>query len=113
MQYRGYKYTWAGSSPDTGFDCSGFVYYVYRKAGRPIPREMVGQLNAGRRVGRNDLQPGDIVFFQNTYMPGLSHDGIYIGGGQFINARNEEVGVIISELSDPFWAERYYGAARP
>ena len=113
VQYRGYRYTWGGISPNTGFDCSGFVYYVLRQAGRPVPRDLFGQLNSGRRVNRNELQPGDIVFFANTYAAGLSHDGIYIGGGRFIHANNENVGVIISSLGEAYWSARYYAASRP
>ncbi|TAK30608.1 MAG: peptidoglycan endopeptidase [Chloroflexota bacterium] len=113
LQYRGYRYTWGGISPSTGFDCSGFVYYIYRQAGVPIPRDLFGQLNAGRRVSRSELQPGDIVFFANTYAAGLSHDGIYVGGGRFINANNENVGVIINSLGESYWGSRYYAASRP
>jgi cell wall-associated NlpC family hydrolase len=113
MQYRGYRYTWGGTSPQTGFDCSGFVWYVYRQAGVAISRDLWGQYNTGSRIGRDALQPGDVVFFQNTYRPGLSHDGIYIGGGQFIQAASENTGVIVSSLSEPYWAARYLGARRP
>lgn len=113
MQYRGYRYTWGGTSPQTGFDCSGFVWYVYRQAGVAITRDLWGQYNSGARVSRDALQPGDLVFFQNTYKPGLSHDGIYIGGGQFIQAASENTGVIVTSLSEPYWAARYLGATRP
>jgi peptidoglycan DL-endopeptidase LytE len=113
LKYRGSRYTWGGTSPATGFDCSGFVWYAYTQAGVPLPRDLWGQYNSGRRVGRSELQPGDIVFFQNTYRPGLSHDGIYIGGGQFIQAASENTGVIVSSLSEPYWAARYLGATRP
>ena len=76
---------WGGTSPG-GFDCSGFVWYVFRKAGDPIPRDMWGQYQSGSRVSQANLQPGDVVFFAGTYEAGLSHDGIYIGGGRFIHA---------------------------
>jgi peptidoglycan DL-endopeptidase LytE len=112
-KYLGYPYVWGGSSPAYGFDCSGFVYYVYRAAGMPIPRDMWGQLQSGTRVSYGNLQPGDIVFFVDTYQPGLSHDGIYLGGGRFIQAETEGVGVVVTSLSNPYWAARYYGATRP
>jgi cell wall-associated NlpC family hydrolase len=64
-------------------------------------------------VSRDALQPGDVVFFQNTYKPGLSHDGIYIGGGSFIHAASEYTGVIVSRLDNPYWSGRYVSAARP
>ncbi|TAK35988.1 MAG: LysM peptidoglycan-binding domain-containing protein [Chloroflexota bacterium] len=113
MQFRGYRYRWGGTSPSTGFDCSGLVYYVYQQAGRPIPRVLEAQLAAGPRVSRDKLQPGDIVYFVNTYKAGLSHNGIYIGDGKFINANNENVGVIVNSLSEPYWGSRYYAANRP
>ena len=113
MKYQGYRYVWGGTSPQSGFDCSGFVMYVLRQAGAPVPRDLWGQLNSGARVSRSALQPGDLVFFQNTYRPGLSHDGIYVGGGQFIHAASENTGVIISRLDNPYWNARYFAASRP
>ena len=114
QRYVGYRYVWGGTSPNTGFDCSGFVWYVYKQAGVSIPRApLEGQLGAGPRISMDKLLPGDLVFWQNTYKAGLSHVGIYLGGGRFINAESEAVGVQIRSLSDPFWAARYVGAARP
>lgn len=110
-KYLGYPYRWAGTSP-SGFDCSGFVWYSYRTAGKYVPRDLWGQLQAGPRIKQDSLQPGDIVFFENTYTVGLSHDGIYIGGGRFIHAASESQGVMISSLSERYWAARYYGATR-
>ncbi len=113
QKYLGYRYVWGGSSP-SGFDCSGFTWYVYQQVGIHIPNhDLWGQLNAGPRISRDQLQPGDLVFFQNTYMPGLSHSGIYLGGGRFINAETESVGVQIRSLSDPYWSPRFVGGSRP
>ncbi len=113
QKYLGYRYVWGGSSP-SGFDCSGFTWYVYKEAGISIPNhDLGGQLNAGPRIGRDQLQPGDLVFFQNTYKAGLSHSGIYLGGGRFINAETEAVGVQIRSLSDPYWSARFVGGSRP
>mgnify|MGYP005844013151 FL=1 len=111
-KYLGSRYVWGGTSP-AGFDCSGFVWYVYKTAGSYVPRDLWGQLQAGPRVKQDNLLPGDIVFFENTYTYGLSHDGIYIGGGRFIHAASEREGVTISSLSERYWAARYYGASRP
>jgi cell wall-associated NlpC family hydrolase len=99
MRHLGARYVFGGTSP-AGFDCSGFVWYLW------------GQLNGGPRVALSALQPGDTVFFANTYMPGLSHAGIYIGGGRFIHASDESSGVKISSLSDSYWGPRYIGASR-
>ncbi len=111
MRFQGTRYVWGGTTP-AGFDCSGFVYYVLNQSGSPIPRGMWGQYGAGSHPSRGDLQPGDIVFFQNTYMPGLSHNGIYIGNGNFIHASDPSTGVTISSLSNPYWASRWFGATR-
>ncbi|MBI4317468.1 MAG: LysM peptidoglycan-binding domain-containing protein [Chloroflexi bacterium] len=111
-KYLGYPYRWGGTTP-AGFDCSGYVWYVYRNAGVPITRDLWGQLQAGPRIRQENLLPGDLVFFENTYTVGLSHNGIYIGGGRFIHAASERVGVIVSSLSEQYWAARYYGANRP
>jgi peptidoglycan DL-endopeptidase LytE len=111
MRYLGSRYVFGGTSP-AGFDCSGFVWYVHNAAGRPVSRGLWGQMNGGPRVPQSALQPGDTVFFANTYMPGLSHAGIYVGGGQFIHASDESSGVKISSLGDGYWGPRYIGASR-
>lgn len=114
LKYVGYGYTWGGSSPGVGFDCSGFIGYVYKEAGLPVPdHDLSGQLSAGPRVDLDRLQPGDLVFFQNTYRAGLSHGGIYIGGGRFIHAVEEGVGVQVNNMDDSFWSGRFLGASRP
>jgi cell wall-associated NlpC family hydrolase/DNA-binding CsgD family transcriptional regulator len=112
-KYLGYPYVWGGSGPG-GFDCSGFTWYIYSQAGAYIPNhDLWGQVQAGPRVKQADLVAGDLVFFQNTYTYGLSHVGIYIGGGRFIHAASERSGVRVDALSDSYWGPRYYGASRP
>lgn len=111
MKHLGARYVFGGTSP-AGFDCSGFVWYVHKALGKPVSRGLWGQLNGGPRIALSALQPGDTVFFANTYMPGLSHAGIYIGGGRFIHASDESSGVKISSLSDSYWGPRYIGASR-
>lgn len=112
-KYLGSRYVWGGHSP-SGFDCSGFTWYVYQQAGLYLPmHDLWGQLQAGPRITQDSLQPGDLVFFENTYTWGLSHVGIYIGGGRFIHAASEWQGVRVNALSDAYWSARYFGASRP
>lgn len=99
-----------GGETTAGFDCSAFVQYVFREAGIQLPRTADVQFELGRKVMREDLRPGDIVFFE-TYEPGASHNGIYIGDGRFIGA-NSGTGVAIAYLGDSYWASHYYGARR-
>jgi cell wall-associated NlpC family hydrolase len=100
-----------GSSP-AGFDCSGFVWYVARQLGKPISRGMQGEYNSGPHPKKEELKPGDMVFFQNTYKPGLSHNGFYVGNGKFIHAADERSGVTISDMNAPFWSSHWFGATR-
>jgi len=111
MKFQGYRYVFGGTSP-AGFDCSGFVFYIHNSSGAPVGRGMWQQYNGGAHIPISSLQPGDTVFFANTYMPGLSHDGIYIGGGQFIHASDERTGVTISSINSSYWAAHYVGATR-
>jgi cell wall-associated NlpC family hydrolase len=113
LKYKGYRYRYGGSSPASGFDCTGFVYYVYKSAGYAIPRDMYSMYNSGARVSTKNLQPGDIIFFSGTYKRGLSHAAIYIGNGRIIHAANESTGVLVSDLWSPYWAAHYTGAVRP
>lgn len=111
LKYLGAPYVWGGSSP-SGFDCSGFVWHAARQAGKSISRGMLGEYNSGSHPSRDELKPGDLVFFQNTYSPGLSHNGIFIGNGQFVHAADEAAGVTISSLSAAYWSSHWFGATR-
>jgi cell wall-associated NlpC family hydrolase len=108
----GARYTWGGATPASGFDCSGFVYWAYSQIGRPLPRGMADQFASGRRVRVEELQPGDILFYQNTYTAGLSHNGIYVGDGKFIHAADESTGVVLTPVRSAYWEQRFAGAIR-
>lgn len=112
LSYNGYPYVWGGASPSTGFDCSGLVYYIAKCFGYSIPHGSTSQYAYGTYVEKADLQPGDFVFFENTYTEGISHCGIYIGDGKFIHASSSETGVKISSLNDTYYINHYYGARR-
>ena len=109
LRFGGVPYVWGGATP-AGFDCSGFVQYVFGQVGVNLPRTADVQYELGRKVMKTDLQPGDLVFFE-TYEPGVSHDGIYVGDDRFV-AANSGTGVAVAALSDPYWSSRYLGARR-
>ena len=111
-QYLGYRYVSGGSSPSTGFDCSGFTSYVYKNFGVTLSRTSKGQINNGVAVEKSNLQPGDIVVFNNEANTAIGHVGIYIGGGNFIHAANAREGVKITSLSSSYYVTRYVGARR-
>lgn len=109
-KYIGVPYVWGGESPK-GFDCSGYVQYVFKMHGISLNRTTETQYKHGSYVSKSNLKPGDLVFFQNTYRAGISHVGIYIGNGQFIHASSSK-GVTISNLSSSYYTSHYYGARR-
>ncbi len=105
----GCPYVYGGTSP-SGFDCSGFVQYVYRQFGISINRTATAQLSNGYRVERSAMRPGDLVFF--GYGSTASHVGIYIGNGKFVHAQNSNTGVVITDLSVSYYDNRFLCARR-
>ena len=111
-KYLGYKYVAGGSSPSTGFDCSGFTTYVYKHFGISLNRSSRDQIKNGVAVSKNNLQPGDILIFNGSSNTSIGHVGIYVGGNDFIHAANSREGVIITSLSSSYYQKRYVGARR-
>jgi len=109
LAFQGVRYVFGGTSPYSGFDCSGFVQYVFATVGIRIPRTADAQFAAGRPVPSANPQPGDLVFFQ-TYDYGPSHVGIYLGGGRFVQEIAPNVHV--SDFNSPYFRSRYIGARR-
>ena len=109
LRFGGVPYVWGGATP-AGFDCSGFVQYVFGQVGVNLPRTADVQYELGRKVMKTDLLPGDLVCFE-TYEPGVSHDGMSVGDDRFV-AANSGTGVAVVTLSDPYWNSRYLGARR-
>ena len=102
----GTRYVWGGSSPRSGFDCSGFVRYVYGHFGISLAHSSYAQFDTGRRIARPSLKPGDLVFFD-----GLGHVGIYVGDGNFIHAPHSGTRVRIETLGG-WYSSRFDGARR-
>ncbi len=112
LSLTGIKYKYGGKSPETGFDCSGFVRYVFRNAANltlPPTARAISQI--GKTVKKDELQPGDLVFF-NTLKSAFSHVGIYIGDNKFIHAPSTGKVVRVESMQDGYWAKRFNGAQR-
>ena len=112
MLMLGIPYKRGGSRPETGFDCSGFVTHVFEKGvGLILPRNAREQSKSGEQVPREELKPGDLVFF-NTMRRTFSHVGIYLGHNQFVHAPRNGAEVRVDDMRDKYWTKRYNGARR-
>lgn len=105
----GTPYRYGGADP-RGFDCSGLVHYVHRRAGIAVPRTAEAQFEDARRVARDGLQPGDLVFFRLEGK--VSHVGLYAGGQRFVHAPSSGKAVAISRLDNPYWRDRWVATGR-
>ncbi|HLJ69515.1 MAG TPA: SH3 domain-containing protein [Chloroflexota bacterium] len=118
LKFVGYPYAATGNSPSTGFSCIGFVSYVYQSLGINLPDGLDQAMAFAPAVAFSDLQPGDVLYFQNTVWAGLSHAAIYIGGGRFIHAEWYNRGVVITSFNNDsvdgnYWPSHYLSANRP
>lgn len=113
LSLTGTPYKYGGNTSDTGFDCSGFVRYVYgQAAGLSLPRNALSISQLGTQITKTELKPGDLVFF-NTLRRAFSHVGIYLGENRFIHASSTSTGkVMVSDLNEKYWSKRFNGARR-
>ncbi|MBP7736262.1 MAG: C40 family peptidase [Spirochaetes bacterium] len=109
QRYLGVPYRHGGASPG-GFDCSGYVMYVYEKNGILLPRSVKSQYRAGRPIRMRQAKPGDLVFFRTSGRKRLSHVGIYMGGRRFIHAPSSGKRVSYADMGNPYWKKKYIGA---
>ena len=110
--FRGTRYVMGGTSR-SGFDCSGFVRFILGATdGVALPRTAIEQYEHGMPVSQAQAQPGDLVFFKNTYKSGISHVGIYVGGGQFVHAANAHKGVRADSLNSSYYQAHFAGLRR-
>lgn len=114
MELRDIRYRRGGRNPDSGFDCSGFVSYVFMHSlGLRLPATSAAQFVSGMKVARNEMRSGDLVFFRTAGKKRISHVGIYLDDGRFIHAPSSGKVVRIDRLDEKYWAKRFAGAKRP
>jgi len=111
LTLRGTKYRDGGSEPSAGFDCSGFVQWVFAQNGVRLPREVRDQYGAGAGIGLREVKPGDLLFFE-TVSRGASHVGVAIGGEEFIHAPSSNGVVRVERFTSSYWSRRFVGARR-
>jgi cell wall-associated NlpC family hydrolase len=110
LKYQGVPYRDGGSEP-SGSDCSGFVQWVFARVGQALPREVREQYKVGKKVDRDEIKPGDLVFFQ-TVSRGASHVGIALDGERFVHAPSSRGVVRVERYTSDYWKKRYVGARR-
>lgn len=112
LSWLGVRYRFGGQDEKKGFDCAGLVRRAFSELAVELPRTAAAQFRQGCIVGRDELQPGDLVFFKNTYKRGISHVGIYIGNGEFVHAANRRRAVCVDRLDTPYFREKFAGGRR-
>jgi cell wall-associated NlpC family hydrolase len=112
LSQTGVKYKYGGINPDSGFDCSGFVRYVFQEAANlTLPHGANAMSQVGQKINEKELEPGDLVFF-NTMKSVYSHVGIYVGNNRFIHAPSAGSSISVSDMNDNYWSKRFTGARR-
>lgn len=111
LKYSGVPYRWAGAGPE-GLDCSGLVVKAAADGGRRLPHSAVTLYGLGQAVSDDDVRSGDLVFFRDTYKPGISHVGVFVGGTRFLHASSSAGKVTLGDLARPYFRQRYAGARR-
>ncbi|HQS37702.1 MAG TPA: C40 family peptidase [Methylotenera sp.] len=112
LSLSGIRYQYGGTSPESGFDCSGFVRYVYQQASNlTLPHSARAISQIGKTIPKSELQPGDLVFF-NTLKSAFSHVGIYVGNNRFIHSPSSGGGVRVEDMQQGYWQKRFNGAQR-
>lgn len=112
LSWIGVKYRFGGQDERKGFDCAGLVRRAFLSLAIDLPRTAAAQFRQGCVVPREELQAGDLVFFRNTYKRGISHVGIYIGGGEFVHAASRRRAVVVDRLDSPYFDARFAGGRR-
>ncbi len=112
MRYQGVPYAWGGANRG-GLDCSGLIIRAAADAGKPgLPHSAAELWKIGTRIPKAELRPGDLVFFKNTYKPGISHVGVFSGGTKFLHASSGKGKVTVGDLEDPYFVKKWAGARR-
>ena len=111
LSWIGVRYRFGGQDEKKGFDCAGLVRRAFATV-IDLPRTAADQFRQGCLVERDELQPGDLVFFKNTYKRGISHVGIYVGDGKFVHAASTRHAVVVDRLDSPYFRERFAGGRR-
>ena len=112
LSWLGISYRFAGNDDKKGFDCASLVKRVFGDSGVKLPRTAADQFRHGLAIAFDDLRPGDLVFFQNTYKKGISHVGIYIGERLFVHAASTRHSVVVDRIDMPYYLKRFAGGRR-
>ena len=111
-KYLGVRYRYGGSSPRSGFDCSGLVQYAHQQVGIELPRTTGGQYRSVMPLPKRELRAGDLVFFKTAFDRFVSHVGIYLGNNRFIHAPSSGKRVTIANMNNPYWRKRFTAGGR-